>query len=231
MRAQDIMTTRVVTVSEDTSINEIASLLGEYHISAVPVIDRDRRVLGMVSEGDLVRRQEVGTEARGAWWLGLFTERTDLAQKYVKSHGTKARDVMTKDVVTVTKDTPVSEIAEILEKNHIKRVPVVSHGILVGLVSRANIVQQLASSRQIKVAIPTDDLALRNEVEKTLSAQPWSSIGTTAVTVHQGKVELWGMVESEAEREASRIALEALPGVVSIEDNRGLRSAVPPAAY
>jgi CBS domain-containing protein len=232
MKAQDIMTTRVVTVTEDTSISEIASLLDKFHISAVPVVDDSNRVIGMVSEGDLLRRHEIGTDTRrGSWWLSLISDRSDLAQEFVKSHGKLARDVMTKEVITVLEDTPVSEIAEILEKNHIKRVPVVSNDALVGLVSRANIVRQLASGREIKVTVPKGDMTVRDEVERTLNDQPWASIGTTAVTVNKGKVELWGTVESEAERDATRIALETLSGVVSVEDHRGLRSTIPAAAY
>ena len=143
----------------------------------------------------------------------------------------RAQDIMTTRVVTVAEDTTVSEIVEILEKNHIKRVPVVRNDSLVGLVSRANIVQQLASGREIKVTVPADDRTVRNEVERTLNNQPWASIGTTAVTVNKGKVELWGVVESEAERDATRIALETLSGVVSVDDYRGLRSTIPAAAY
>lgn len=232
MRAQDIMTTRVVAVTDDTSISEIASLLDKFLISAVPVVDDNDRIVGMVSEGDLVRRHEIGTDTRGgSWWLGMLGEQSNLAQEFVKSHGKQARDVMTKEVITVLEDTPVSEIAEILEKNHIKRVPVVRNDALVGLVSRANIVQQLASGREIKITVPADDKTVRDEVEKTLNSQSWASVATTAVTVNEGKVELWGMVASEAERDATRIALEDLSGVVSIEDFRGLRSKVPVAAY
>jgi CBS domain-containing protein len=226
------MTTRVVTVTEDTSISEIASLLDKFHISAAPVVDVNNRVVGMVSEGDLVRRQEIGTDTRrSSWWLSLLTDRSDLAQAFVKSHGKQARDVMTRGVISVLEDTPVSEIAEIFEKNHIKRVPVVRDDALVGLVSRANIVQQLASGREIKITVPADDMTVRDDVERTLNDQPWASTGTTAVTVNKGKVELWGIVESEAERDATRIALETVSGVVSVEDHRGLRSTVPVAAY
>jgi CBS domain-containing protein len=226
------MTTRVVTVTEDTSISEIASLLDKFHISAAPVVDVNNRVVGMVSEGDLVRRQEIGTDTRrSSWWLSLLTDRSDLAQAFVKSHGKQARDVMTRGVISVLEDTPVSEIAEIFEKNHIKRVPVVRDDALVGLVSRANIVQQLASGREIKITVPADDMTVRDDVERTLNDQPWASTGTTAVTVNKGKVELWGIVESEAERDATRIALETVSGVVSVEDHRGLRSMVPVAAY
>ena len=232
MKAQDIMTTRVVTVMEDASISVFASLMNKHQISAVPVVDERQHVIGMVSEGDLIRRQEIGTDThRGAWWLSIFEDRSDLARDYVKSHGKLARDVMSKEVICVLEDTPLSEIAEILEKNHINRVPVVRDNILVGLVSRANIIQQLASGREIKIHVPADDTAVRNEVEKSLNAQPWANVGSTAVTVHKGKVELWGIVESEAEREASLIALESLPGVVSVEDHRAARSEVPPPAY
>lgn len=232
MQAKDIMSTRVVTVRGATPVSEIAGLLFKLHISAVPVVDEKDSLVGIVSEGDLIRRQEIGTEARaGSWWLNLLTDNSELARDYVKTHGKTAADVMTTGVITVQEDTPLREIAEILEKKHIKRVPVVRDGALVGIVSRANIVQQLASGRDIKITVPADDATVRDDVEKTLTAQPWASTGTTAVTVTDGAVELWGTIESEAERDATRIALEELSGVVSVEDHRRLASAIPARTY
>lgn len=231
MKAKDIMSTRVMTVKQDATVSEIARLLLEFHISALPVVDDRNRVIGVVSEGDLLRRQELGTDTRrGSWWLNLVSDQRELAADYVKSHGNQARDVMTKDVISVSEDTSLAEIAETLEKNHIKRVPVLRDGVLVGLVSRANIIQQLASGREIKISVSVDDANLRDDVEKTLNAQPWANIGTTAVTVNDGNVDLWGTLESQTERDATRIALKSLNGVVSVNDHRALRSTVPAAA-
>jgi CBS domain-containing protein len=232
MQAKDIMSTRVVTVETETPVEKIAELLLKFHISAVPVTDSNNSVVGIVSEGDLMRRPEMGTDTRRhSWWLNFLVERTDLADEFVKSHGTKAGDIMTKSVITVNEDTSIEEIAEILEKNQIKRVPVVREGQLVGLVSRANIVQQLACGRKIKIEVPKDDNALRDEIEKLLNTQPWASSRTTAVTVNNGAVELWGFVSSEAETDASRVALEAISGIKSLVDHRGVKTGMQVGAY
>jgi len=226
------MSTRVVTADVETPVETIAGLLIKFHISAVPVITDDNRIVGMVSEGDLLRRPEIGTDQRRhSWWLSLLVERTDLAQEFVKSHGTKAGDVMTKNVITVTEDTPIEEIAEILEKNQIKRVPVVSGDRLVGLVSRSNIVQQMACGRKIKIAVSKDDATVREEIERLLNSQPWASSRTTAVTVNHGAVELWGFVSSTDERDATRVALEPIAGIKSVVDHRGVKTGLQVSAY
>lgn len=232
MLAKDIMSTRIVTVGEDTTVGEIAEFMIKFHISAVPVVSADNFIIGIVSEGDLIHRPEFGTDKRRhSWWLNLLVERTDLAQDFVKSHGTTAGDIMTKDVIVVEEDTPIDEIAEILERNQIKRVPVVRDGCLVGLVSRANIVQQLASGRKIDVSVSKDDGALRGEIEATLYSQPWASSRTTAVTVHNGDVELWGFIGSKDERDATRIALDQNPGVKSLKDHRAIKTGMQISAY
>ena len=224
MKAKDIMSSRVVTVDSETPVGTIAEFLIKFHISAVPVIDDHNRVVGMVSEGDLMRRPEMGTDTRHhSWWLALLVERGDLAEEFVKSHGSKAGDIMTRDVITVDEEASIEEIAEILEKNQIKRVPVLRDGRLVGIVSRANIIQQLASGRKVKIVVSRDDNDLRDEIEKMLNSQPWASSRTTAVTVNDGAVELWGFVGAQAERDASRVALEPISGIKSLEDHRGVR--------
>lgn len=232
MKAKDIMSTRVVTVDENTPVETIAEFLIKFHISAVPVIDDHNRVIGMVSEGDLMRRPEMGTDKRRhSWWLGLMVERTDLAREFVKSHGTRAGDVMTTKIITVDEDTPIEKIAEILEKNQIKRVPVLRDERLVGLVSRGNIIQQLACGRKIKISVSKDDNTVRAEIETLLDSQPWASSQTTAITVTDGAVELWGFIGSPAEREASRVAIESVSGIKSVEDHRGIRTGMQISAH
>jgi len=123
MRAMDVMTTGVITVGENATVPEAAKLLAKHRISAVPVVDKNDRVIGMVSEGDLLHRAETGTERRRSWWLEMVSSTNQLASEYIKSHSGKVKDVMTRDVLSVTEDTPVADIAVLLETNRIKRVP------------------------------------------------------------------------------------------------------------
>jgi CBS domain-containing protein len=229
MQARDIMTEHVITVGPDTSVREIATLLLDKHISAVPVVDEAGALAGIVSEGDLIHRSEIGTEERGrSWWLRLFDDTSELAERYAKSHGAKARDVMTRDVVSVAETASVAEIAELLETKHIKRVPVTRDGALAGIVSRANIVRALAASPEtaIEPASP-DDAAIRRKIVDLLRAEPWGNCWNTSVFVTDGVVEFWGIVESEAERTASRIAAEGIAGVTEVRDRRGLHPHAP----
>src|SRR5262252_1884320 len=140
----DIMTSEVITVREDATVPEVARLMAERGISAVPVVDRENQIVGMVSEGDLLHRTETGTERRRAWWLDMVSSTNKLAGEYIKSHSAKVKDVMTRDVLSVTEETAVADIAVLLETNRIKRVPVVRDGKIVGIVSRANLVRALA---------------------------------------------------------------------------------------
>ena len=229
MQAKDIMTTRVVTVGPEESVTDIAQKLTHHHISAVPVVEQDGTLLGIVSEGDLLRRPEVGTEkAAGSWWLNLWRNPSDLADDFTKAHGKTARDVMTAPVISMGPDAPLSEIAETLERNHIKRVPIVEDGKVVGLISRANIIREIASASAVTIDTDADDEAIRRAVDKALSAQPWASYGTTSVTVKDGRVEFWGVVGSESERAATRVLAEEIGGVAGVVDHRALRSRVKP---
>jgi CBS domain-containing protein len=219
MNARDIMTRNVITASPDTRVADIARLLAERHVSAVPVVDGDK-VVGIVSEGDLVRRSEIGTDRRGgSWWLRLF--RTETPIDFVKAHGQKARDIMTSQVVSVGEDTPVSEIADIFESKHIKRVPVVSGGRLVGIVSRANLVRAIASAGEKAVAsAKASDREIRDRLTRTLEAQPWWNKFAASVNVSDGIVHYWGVTGANDDRKAARVAAEEIPGVKGVEDHR-----------
>ncbi len=229
MQARDIMTEQVITVGPDTSVREIATLLLERHISAVPVVDEAGALSGIVSEGDLIHRAEIGTEERGrSWWLRLFDDTAELAERYSKSHGAKASDVMTRDVVSVAETASVAEIAELLETKYIKRVPVTRAGKLVGIVSRANIVRALAASPETQVEpMSPDDETIRRKIIDLLRSEPWGNCWNMSVFVTDGVVEFWGTVESEAERKASRIAAEGIAGVTEVRDRRGLHPHAP----
>ncbi|MDX1487400.1 MAG: CBS domain-containing protein [Acidiferrobacterales bacterium] len=218
------MTHTVVTVGPGAPVAEIAKLLLERHISAVPVVDATNRILGIVSEGDLMRRPETGTERRLSWWLRMIADRDTLAREYTKSHGSEAQSIMTRDVVTVSEDTELADIAHILEKKRIKRVPVVRDGRLVGIVSRANLLQGLAVRKgAIGAAMKVDDDRIRRELLGTLQKEPWTSRGTLNAVVDNGVVHLYGLVASDAEREALVVAAKGTTGVRGVEDHLHLR--------
>ena len=221
MKAKDIMVTTVTTVGPETSVRDVAKVLLANRISAVPVIDDQGRLVGIISEGDLVRRTELGTHYRRSWWLELISgiNKEALAKAFLKSHGRKVRDVMTTKVVTAKPTTPLRDIATVLEKNRIKRVPIVVKGQVVGIVSRANIIQALAGLREEPERTTTSDSIIRKKVMKQIKSGKWSKGSLLNVTVQDGKVRLWGLVDSEAEKQAARVAAELVEGVKAVENN------------
>ena len=220
MRAADVMTSDVITVGEDASVQEVARLMAEHGISAVPVVDRERRVVGMVSEGDLLHRAETGTERRRSWWLDMVAATNQLAGEYVKSHSGNVKDVMTRDVISVTEETAVGDIAILLETNRIKRVPVLRDGRLVGIVSRANLVRALAVTISERPSgAEADDRAIRDRLLAELRAQKWAEVSPANITVKDGIVHLWSSYYSDQEKRALVVAAENIPGVRRVEDH------------
>jgi CBS domain-containing protein len=219
MNAADVMTSNVISVRADASVGEIAEILLTNRISGVPVVDDAGDLIGIVSEGDLIHRVEVGTERRRAWWLELLCSKQILAHEFIKAHARKAADLMSRHVITVRPDTPLSDLASLLDKHGIKRVPVTENGKLVGIVSRANLVQALFKPRQDTVAEKAvTDSALRDKILAQLKFEPWWP-GDVNVIVRDGAVELWGIVESQVENDAIRVAIEEVPGVRSISNH------------
>jgi len=220
MRAIDVMTNAVITVHEDATVSEVAKLLAINGISAVPVVDNDSRVIGMVSEGDLLHRAETGTERRRPWWLEMVSSTNELAGEYIRSHSGNIKDVMTRDVLSVTEDTPVADIAVLLETNRIKRVPVLRDGKLVGIVSRANLVRALAMTiSEAAGGAEADDRSIRDKLLAELKGQNWAEVSPANVTVKDGVVHLWSSYLSERERRALVVAAESIPGVRRVEDH------------
>jgi len=175
--------------------------------------------VGLISEGDLYRRPELDTERPRRRWIEFFTSNASLARDYVHSHGSTAGDVMSRDVVRVLPDTPVSEIAEILERRQIKRVPVLDNGRLVGIVSRGNLVQALASCQPGRGATPGIDRQIRGDLMHEYAMHPWGERSESNVIVVDGVVNLWGLVDSRAESDALRVAAEATPNVRGVVDH------------
>lgn len=217
MKARDIMTTDVVTVRPDTPVREVATLLFERRISGVPVVDGDGRVVGIVSEGDLMRRPEAGTERHPSWWLRLFGYSDDVAHEYVKSHGHTAAEVMTRHVLSVTEEANISQIADVLDSHHIKRVPVVRQDRLVGIVSRADLMRALIASPP-EASGQRDDRKIYEEVTRRLRGESWADLLHLNMVVHNGEVQLWGTVGSDDAREALRVLVEGVPGVRAVQD-------------
>ncbi len=224
MRAKHVMTYPVITATADRTVREVAQILGTHHISAVPIVDDSGKLIGLVSEGDLVRRFEIGTQMRRSWWLSIFTSNVQLAEEYARAHARKVLDVMTQDVITVAPETQLSDIARIFERNRIKRVPVLDKGKLVGIVTRANLVQAIATAPQEKRP-PLQDEELRDRILKHLEKQVWVNPAMLNVTVENATVNLWGLVSSESERNAVRIAVETIADGKTINNNVSLEPA------
>jgi CBS domain-containing protein len=219
MRARDVMVSPVVTVNENDAVRDVAKLLITKHISAAPVVDRAGKLVGIISEADLLHRREAGTERPTSWWLSLISGDRVLASEYVQSHANKVKDVMTRDIQAAHPDTPLHEIADIFEEKHIKRVPIVNDGgDLVGIVSRSNIIQAVASARS-RLEISAPDAMIREKLVTELKKQPWSHVHKLNATVANGVVDLWGFAQSDSERQAIRVAAESIPGVSAVNDH------------
>jgi CBS domain-containing protein len=226
MKARDVMVSPVITANVRASVKDVAKVLLDHRISAVPVLDDDGRLAGIVSEGDLLHRTESGTERHRSWWLQALTGSGTLAEEFVKAHAHRVADVMTTDVITASPDTPLHEIAALLEKNMIKRVPIVdAGGHVVGIVSRANLIQAVAAGRR-EFERPVSDEALRERLMTELGKHAWAHTILLNATVSDGVVDLWGMTDSGTEKKALRVAAEAVPGVRAVKDNLLVRREV-----
>lgn len=224
MKARDVMVAPVITARPDASIRSAAETFLRHRISAMPVVDENDEVVGIISEGDLLHRVEAGTEKRRPWWLRAFIESDTLADEYVKAHARKVSDVMTRQVVTASPETPLHEVAAILEKHAIKRVPIVRNNRLVGIVSRANLIQAVVSVGPT-LDVPLSDSTIRDKLLAYLRSQNWAHTGLLNVTVSDGVVDLWGIVSSESERNAVRVAAEETSGVRAVNDHLKLSPA------
>ena len=233
MRADDVMTRNVVSVDPETPVQKLAALLSECGIGGAPVIDKAGRMVGIVSEGDVLHRSEIGTATHGEprrwWWLEHFA--SDFARAYVKSHGRTVKDIMTRDVVAVTEETDLADIATLLETKRIKRVPVMRDGRVVGVVSRSNLVRALgATTGTVMSETRGDDRAIRTRLLDELMRQDWAAgIWAQDIIVSNGVVHLWfSSDDSDDKRQASRVAAENVPGVTGVEEHVMPASLIPP---
>ena len=217
MQAQDVMVRGVISVGPDIPIQIAAHAMVSNGVSAVLVMDIGAKLVGIVSEGDLIRRVETDTERQHSWWLEMFMSTDALAREFVKSHARRVSDVMTRDVITAAPETPLREIANLMEKHGIKRVPIVQDGSVVGVVSRANLLQALASAGDDREVVETDR-ALRERIVDSIKDKPWASRPFNVI-VNDRRADLWGFVFSKDEKAAIRVAAEATAGIESVADH------------
>jgi CBS domain-containing protein len=218
MRAIDVMTSQVVTATPQMTVRDAAKLIINNRISGIPIVNGNRELVGIVSEGDLLRRVETGTERERSRWSEWFSPNSRLAAEYIKSHAIRLADIMTRDVVSVNELATLCEVADLMETRRIKRVPVVHDGKLVGVVSRADLLRLLASGG---ATLPNDeaDRSIRSRLFAELRNQKWSRLNESDIVVSGGVVHFWGVVGSEEERRALRVAAENAPGVRGVEDH------------
>jgi CBS-domain-containing membrane protein len=219
MNVRDVMTPQVVSVSPDESVVVAARLLLQKKISGLPVVDNDGKLVGVVTEGDFLRRTEIGTKRQRPRWVEFFIGPGQLAGEYTRFSGRKVRDVMTHDVQTATPETPLSEVVRIMERHHIKRLPVIDDGKMVGIVTRANLLHAMASFVDEMASPHPKDTAIRERLLAELATQPWAPVATIDVTVRDGVVHLSGVITEERQRHALRVSAENIPGVKKVEDN------------
>ena len=218
MRAHQIMTRSVISVTPDTTIVEAANIMLQRHVSGLPVVDETGKLVGVVSEGDFIRRSEIGTQRKRGRWLKFILGPGKSAGDFIHEHGRKISDVMTTSPMTITEDTALAEIADIMEQNNIKRLPVVRGDKVVGIVSRANLLQAVASLAR-EVPDPTaDDDHIRNRVIDALEKNDWCPFGLNVI-VRDGIVHLSGVITEESARQAAIVATENVHGVKKVHDH------------
>ena len=221
MNASDIMTKSVITGTPDTTVKEAAELMTLNKISAIPVLDKDGGIVGVVSEGDLMRRVEGASDRSRSWWLNIFSDAQSNAREFVHEHGQHLKDIMTTQVTTVTPNTHVGQVARLLEKKHIKRVPVVENGKLLGIVSRANLLQALAAQPVVHIRSDADEDEKRDIVLEALGQVPGLNPVHLNVIVADNRVDVWGIVSSKEEEAAAKVALEAIDGLGEVSVQLG----------
>jgi CBS domain-containing protein len=219
MKAEDVMTREVISIDPDATVLQAARLMLEHHISGLPVIDKRGNLVGVLSEGDFLRRRETRTERRRSRWLEFLMGPGRIAAEYSHSHGSKVSEVMTKSVYFVDEVTPIEDIVELMERHRVKRVPIVCGGQVVGIVTRSNLMHAMVSLARTAQAPAGGDAVIREQLMAELQKEQWAPAATINVVVSGGVVELWGMIVDERQRTALKVAAENIPGVKAVKDH------------
>ena len=218
MKASEVITRRVVSVHPDAKIAQVARLMLQHHISGLPVVDSQGKLVGVVTEGDLLRRAEIGTERRRPSWLEFLIGPGRAAEDYVHAHTRRVDEVMSSDVISATPNTALDEIVGLMERHRIKRLPVVDGERLVGIVSRADLLRAFAKALAKPLSPNATDEGIKGQILTRIDQEPWAPRATITVGVADGIVELRGVVTDERERAALRVLAETVPGVKGVRD-------------
>ncbi len=217
MQVKDVMTRNVISVQATDLVLKAARVMLQNRISGVPVVDKQGALVGILTEGDFLRRSELGTQRRRPKWLEFIIGPGRLADEYVHTSGRKVEEIMTPDPYTVSEDDALQEVVELMERRHIKRLPVMRGGQMIGIVSRANLMHALASLAREAQPTAADDGAIRDRVLAALAGQHWAP--HVNVVVKNGVVELWGVITDERERQGVIVAAENTAGVKEVHDH------------
>jgi len=219
MKAEDVMTRDVISIAPDATVLQAARLMLQHHISGLPVVDKDGKLVGVLSEGDFLRRRETRTEHKRSRWLEFLMGPGRIAAEYSHSHGSKVAEVMTTEVQTVDEVTALEDIVDLMERKRIKRVPVLCGGQLVGIVTRSNLMHAMVSMARVAQPSAKDDVTIREKLLAEFQKEIWAPAAMTNVVVRDGVVELWGVIVDERQREAMKVAAENITGVKSVIDH------------
>lgn len=227
VRVKDAMTTDVISVRLGTNVAEIVKILMERRISGVPVVDDARRVVGVVTEGDLMQRAKSTTKL--SFWRSLFVDPETGAATYLKEHGYSAAELMSQPPICASEDLPLGDAVQLMQRHRINRLPVVRHGVLVGILTRADVLRALASGAEIQAyeTAHESDAALESRIQRALGSQPWVPIGNLTITAEGGRVRVQGIVASETIGHAVARVVQEVPGVTDVETDLAVVPVLP----
>ncbi len=218
MEARQVMTSPTITISPDASVRHAIESMLQNHVSGLPVVDENGRLTGVLSEGDLLRRAEIGTEKHRPKWLDFLLGPGRSASDYVHSHSRRVADIMTEDPVAVEESTTLEDVVALMEKHRIKRVPVLRAGIVTGIVTRSDLLRAFFNATQAHEPTASSDEAIRADIAAEIDAQKWAPMGSIHIKVREGHVTLSGTIFDERERDAIRVCAENRPGVRGVTD-------------
>jgi CBS domain-containing protein len=219
MIVADVMTRHVLSVAPDATVEDAAKMMLARGISGLFVVDAKGDLAGVVTEGDLLRRDELGTERNRPWWLRLLVSPGRQAADFTRTHGRRVRDVMTEEVISVASDANLEAVVDTMEKHRIKRVPVTEGGRVIGVVSRSDLLRALVGRAREEAPTDTDDRSIRASILDALDNASWAPMTTLNVTVAEGVVDVWGTITNDDERRAICVIAENTPGVKGVHDH------------
>jgi CBS domain-containing protein len=219
MKAEDVMTRDVISIEPDATVLQAARLMLQHHISGLPVVDKNGKLVGVLSEGDFLRRHETRTEIKRLRWLEFVIGPGRMAAEYSHTHGRKVSEVMTTHVYTVSELAALEDIVDLMERKRIKRVPVLCGDQMVGIVTRSNLMRAMVSMARVPQPPAGDDEAIREKLLAEFRKEVWAPAAMTNVVVRDGVVELWGVIVDDRQREAMKVAAENIPGVKAVNDH------------